>query len=57
MKKIGQPMKIQKHTKIQEQINKILTDPSIKMAIKEIIKHEMVYLLQMAEYFVVSEIP
>ncbi len=45
MKKIGQPMKIQKQTKIQEQINKILTDPSIKLAIKEIIKHEMVYLL------------
>ncbi len=55
MKKIGHPIKIQKQTRIQEEINKILQNPTIKMATKEIIKHEMIYLLEQAQYFVVGE--
>ena len=45
MKKIGCPIKVEKDTRIQEQINKVLENETIKMATKEIIKHEMVYLL------------
>ncbi len=45
MKKIGHPFKVEKTTKIQEEINKILADDTIKLATKEIIKHEMIYLL------------
>jgi exoribonuclease R len=55
MKKIGYPIKVEKDTRIQEEINKVLANETIKMATKEIIKHEMVYLLEMAEYFVVGE--
>lgn len=55
MKKIGHPIKVEKNTKIQEEINKVLGNETVKMATKEIIKHEMIYLLQMAEYFVVGD--
>ena len=45
MKKIGYPIKVEKNTRIQEEINKVLENVTIKMATKEIIKHEMIYLL------------
>jgi len=45
MKKIGHPIKVEKNTKIQEEINKVLGNETVKMATKEIIKHEMIYLL------------
>ncbi len=55
MKKIGYPLKVEKSTRIQEEINKVLANVTIKNATKEIIKHEMIYLLEMAQYFVVGE--
>lgn len=55
MKKIGHPLKVEKNTRIQEEINKVLENPTIKNTTKQIIKHEMIYLLEMADYFVVGE--
>lgn len=34
MKKVGQTIKIEKHTRIQEEVNKILEDSTIKCAVK-----------------------
>jgi hypothetical protein len=51
MKKIGFPLQFDKKTKLQEEINKIVSDDKVKKSVKDIIKYEMINLLEAADYF------
>ena len=57
MKKIGQTITVKKNVKIQEQLNEIMKDPKIKKCIKQTLNYELIFLLEMAEYFLVGETP
>lgn len=43
--------------KIQEELDKVLKDPTVKECIKSILNHELIFLLEMAEYFVIGDSP
>ena len=55
MKKIGLPLDFSKNTRIQDIINEIIGKKNIKNSIKELVKYEMVGLLEAADYFLIGK--
>ena len=57
MKKLGIQFEFDKDTRMSDEIKRLMDLPEIKSAAKLLIQNELVFLLEAAEYFIVSEIP
>ena len=55
MKKIGLPVTFTKETRIQDVINEILSKKNLKDSIKDLVKYEMINLLEAADYFTIGK--
>jgi len=55
MKKVGLPIKFSSETRIQDLINDILARKDIEQSVKDLVKYEMIYLLEAADYFLVGK--
>ena len=55
MKKIGLPIKFTEDTRIQDLINEVLSKKDLKDSIKDLVKYEMIGLLEAADYFIIGK--
>ena len=55
MKKINMPLKMSTEARVQDQINEVLAKSNIKQSVKDIVKYEMINLLEAADYFITRE--
>lgn len=54
MKKVGLPIKFTSDTRIQDLINEILAKKDLEQSVKDLVKYEMIGLLEAADYFKVG---
>ena len=58
MRKIKMPITMSETVRVQDQVNEILSKSHLKQSIKDIVKYEMINLLEAADYFLVgSSVP
>lgn len=55
--KVGNPVKIDRNTPMQEQMNAIIKNSKVKQCIKDVLNYEMIFLLEQAEYFIIGNTP
>jgi exoribonuclease R len=54
MRKIKMPITMSETVRVQDQVNEILSKSHLKQSIKDIVKYEMINLLEAADYFLVG---
>lgn len=57
MKKISMPLQMSSGVRVQDQVNEVLAKKDTKQSVKDIVKYEMINLLEAADYFMTGETP